>query len=156
MILIPAVLIAVALVKLISIVNAIRWLGGDAKAWRREVSARNPQTILATEMYAYAGIFLTAGAVMATVAYFISVTLGGFSDLGGPLGGAGLVDVRRLFDAVYATVNITGGSAEATPTTVLAKVISMTGTITYVMLTVVVLAGLAGIAITGPDKDPAP
>lgn len=54
---------------------------------------------------------------------------------------------------MYATVNVAGGSSEAGPVTVLAMVLGMIGTITYMLLTVVVLAALATIAITGPAKD---
>lgn len=68
-----------------------------------------------------------------------------------------LVDGRRLFDALYSTVNIAGGSGDGNPVTVLAMLIAMIGTITYLLLTaVVVLAGLAGIAITAPDKPDLP
>jgi hypothetical protein len=103
------------------------------------------------EMFAYAGIFLTAFAVMASATYFMSMQLGGFAALHGKIG-PGLIDGRRLFDAFYWTVNIAGGSSQADPVTMLAMLLAMTGTITYLLLTVIVLAGLAGIAITAPGK----
>lgn len=51
MIIIPAVLCAAAMLKLVSISNAIRWLGGDAKYYRKQILASNPQTVLALETY---------------------------------------------------------------------------------------------------------
>jgi hypothetical protein len=102
------------------------------------------------EMFAYAGIFLMAFAIMTSVTYFISLQLGGFSTIADPVG-PGLIDWRQLYDTLYATVNIAGGSSEGTPATVLAKFIGMLGTITYLLLTVIVLAALAGIAITAPS-----
>ena len=102
------------------------------------------------EMFAYAGIFLMAFAIMTSVTYFISLQLGGFSALTDPAGHA-LVDWRRLYDTLYTTVNIAGGSSEGTPTTVLAMFIGMLGTITYLLLTVIVLAALADIAISAPS-----
>jgi hypothetical protein len=106
-------------------------------------------------MVAYAGTFLTGFVIMTSVTYFTSLQLGGFAaipDSGRPA----LVDGRRLFDALYSTVNIAGGSSDGNPVTVLAMLIAMIGTITYLLLTVVVLAGLAGIAITAPDKPDLP
>jgi hypothetical protein len=103
------------------------------------------------EMFAYAGIFLSAFMIMACATYFISVQLGGFSALHDPIG-AGLIDGRRLFDAFYWTVNIAGGSSEAGPVTMLAMLLAMIGTITYLLLTVIVLAALAGIVISAPGK----
>lgn len=102
------------------------------------------------EMFAYAGIFLMAFAIMTSVTYFISLQLGGFSALTDPVG-QGLIDWRRLYDTLYTTVNIAGGSSEGTPSTVLAMLIGMLGTITYLLLTVIVLAALAGIAISAPS-----
>jgi hypothetical protein len=103
------------------------------------------------EMFAYAGTFITAFVIMACSTYFISVQLGGFAALDDQIG-PGLIDGHRLFDAFYWTVNIAGGSSEANPVTVLAMFLAMIGTITYLLLTVVVLAGLAGIAITAPGE----
>lgn len=103
------------------------------------------------EMIAYGGIFLMAFTIMTSVTYFVSLQLGGFSALADPVG-PGLVDWRRLYDALYATVNIAGGSSEGTPVTVLAMFIGMLGTITYLLLTVIVLAALAGIAIAAPSN----
>ena len=107
------------------------------------------------EMFAYAGTFLTGFMIMTSVTYFTSLQLGGFAaipDSGSPAP----VDGRRLFDALYSTVNIAGGSSDGNPVTVLAMLIAMIGTITYLLLTVIVLAGLAGIAITAPDKPDLP
>jgi hypothetical protein len=109
---------------------------------------RNPAII---EMFAYAGIFLTAFVIMSSTTYFVSVQLGGFAALNDQIG-PGLIDGRRLYDAFYWTVNIAGGSSEAEPVTMLAMLIAMIGTITYLLLTVIVLAGLAGIAFTAPGK----
>jgi hypothetical protein len=106
------------------------------------------------EMFAYAGIFLMGFAIMTSATYFISLQFGGFSALTDPVG-SGLVDWRRLYGALYATVNIAGGSSEGTPVTVLTMFIGMLGTITYLLLTVIVLAALAGIAITAPSDPPA-
>lgn len=107
------------------------------------------------EMFAYAGIFITAFVIMASATYFISMQLGGFAALDDPIG-PGLIDGRRLFESFYWTVNIAGGSSEADPVTVLAMLLAMLlamiGTITYLLLTVVVLAGLTGMAITAPGK----
>jgi hypothetical protein len=105
-------------------------------------------------MFAYAGIFLMGFAIMTSATYFISLQFGGFSALTDPVG-SGLVDWRRLYGALYATVNIAGGSSEGTPVTVLTMFIGMLGTITYLLLTVIVLAALAGIAITAPSDPPA-
>jgi hypothetical protein len=110
------------------------------------------RNLAVTEMFAYAGIFLTAFVIMASVTYFISLQLGGFSALTDPAT-HGLIDWRRLYDALFATVNIAGGASEAGPTNVLAMLIGMLGTITYLLLTVIVLAALAGIAITTPTSD---
>lgn len=88
-----------------------------------------------------------AFAIMTSATYFISLQLGGFSTIADPIA-PGLIDWRLLYDTLYATVNIAGGSSEGTPVTVLAKFIGMLGTITYLLLTVIVLAALAGIAIT--------
>lgn len=107
-------------------------------------------TLAITEMVAYAGIFLMGFAIMTSATYFISRQLGGFSALAGPAG-PGLVDWRQLYGALYATVNIAGGSSEGLPVSVLAMFVGMLGTITYLLLTVVVLAALAGIAITAPS-----
>ena len=104
-----------------------------------------------TEMFAYAGIFLTAFVIMAGATYFISMQLGGFAALDDRVG-AGLIDGHRLFDAFYWTVNIAGGSSEANPVTIVARLLAIIGTVTYLLLTVVVLAGLAGIAIAAPGK----
>ena len=101
------------------------------------------------EMFAYAGTFLTAFATMTSVTYFTSLQLRGFSALTDSVT-PGLIDWRRLYDALYATVNIAGGSSEGTPVTVLAMFIGMLGTITYLLLTVIVLAALAGIALNAP------
>ena len=49
-------------------------------------------------------------------------------------------------------MNIAGGESEGSPVTILAMTVGMIGTITYLLLTVIVLAGLAGIAITAPDS----
>ncbi len=103
------------------------------------------------EMFAYAGTFITAFVIMAGATYFISVQLGGFAALDDRIG-PGLIDVRRLYDAFYWTVNIAGGSSDAEPVTMLAMLLAMIGTITYLLLTVIVLAGLAGVAITASDK----
>ena len=103
------------------------------------------------EMFAYACIFLSAFMIMACATYFISVQLGGFAALHDPIG-AGLIDGRRLYDAFYWTVNIAGGSSEAGPITMLAMLLAMIGTITYLLLTVIVLAALAGIVISAPGK----
>lgn len=103
------------------------------------------------EMFAYAGIFLSAFMIMACATYFISVQLGGFAALHDPIG-AGLIDGRRLYNAFYWTVNIAGGSSEASPVTMLAMLLAMIGTITYLLLTVIVLAALAGIVISAPGK----
>jgi hypothetical protein len=109
------------------------------------------RNLAVVEMVAYAGTFLTGFVIMTCVTYFTSLQLGGFAAIPGS-GGGGLVDGRRLFDALYSTVNIAGGSSDGNPVTVLAMLIAMIGTITYLLLTVVVLAGLAGIAITAPEK----
>lgn len=111
--------------------------------------AGNNQAI--TEMFAYAGIFITAFVIMTSATYFMSTQLGGFTALDDRIG-PGLIDWRRLFDALYQAVNIAGGSSDATPVTIPAMLLAMTGTITYLLLTVIVLAGLAGIAITAPGK----
>jgi hypothetical protein len=103
------------------------------------------------EMVAYAGIFLTGFVIMTTLTYFISMQLGGFSAIPSS-GDSGIVDARRLFDALYSTVNIAGGTSDGAPVTVLAMLTGMIGTITYLLLTVIVLAALAGIAITAPEK----
>jgi hypothetical protein len=102
-------------------------------------------------MFAYAGIFITAFVIMAGATYFISMQLGGFAALDDRVG-AGLIYGHRLFDAFYWTVNIAGGSSEANPVTVVARLLAIIGTVTYLLLTVVVLAGLAGIAIAAPGK----
>lgn len=104
------------------------------------------------EMFAYAGIFLSAFVIMASATYFISIRLGGFGALHGPISG-GLIDGRRLYNAFYWTVNIAGGSSEADPVTMLARLLAMIGTITYLLLTVIVLAALAGIVISSPGKN---
>jgi hypothetical protein len=52
-------------------------------------------------------------------------------------------------------VNIAGGSSEGNPDHVLTMFIGMLGTITYLLLTVIVLAALAGIAINAPSDPPA-
>jgi len=107
------------------------------------------------EMFAYAGIFLMAFAIMTSTTYFISMQLHGFSSplLADPAV-PGLIDWRRLYGALYATVNIAGGTSDGSPVTVLAMFIGMLGTITYLLLTVIVLAALAGVAITAPaDPD---
>jgi hypothetical protein len=109
---------------------------------------RNPAV---TEMFAYAGIFLSGFVIMASATYFTSMQLGGFAALDDPVG-AGLVDGRRLYDAFYCTVNIAGGSSEAGPVTALAMLLAMIGTIAYLLLTVIVLAGLAAVAIVAPEK----
>jgi hypothetical protein len=103
------------------------------------------------EMFAYAGIFLMAFAIMTSVTYFVSLQLHGFSFplLADPVA-PGLIDWRQLFGALYATVNIAGGSSEGSPVTVLTMFIGMLGTITYLLLTVIVLAALAGIALSAP------
>jgi hypothetical protein len=62
------------------------------------------------EMFAYAGIFLMAFAIMTSVTYFISLQLGGFSALTDPVG-HGLIEWRRLYDTLYAIVIIAGGSS---------------------------------------------
>ena len=103
------------------------------------------------EMFAYAGIFITAFVIMASTTYFISMQLGGFSELSVPMG-SGPIDGRRLFDAFYWTVNIAGGSSDAAPVTIMAMILAMIGTVTYLLLTVVVLAALAGIALAAPGK----
>jgi hypothetical protein len=115
------------------------------------LSQPGDQNLAITEMFAYAGIFLTGFAIMTAATYFISIQLGGFNALNGPTG-PGLINWHRLFVALYATVNIAGGASEAGPVTVLTMFVGVLGTITYLLLTVVVLAGLAGIAITAPDK----
>jgi hypothetical protein len=106
------------------------------------------------EMFAYAGIFLTAFAITTSATYFISLQLGGFQTVADPAG-HGLIGWRRLYDALYATVNIAGGSSEGNPDHVLTMFIGMLGTITYLLLTVIVLAALAGIAINAPSDPPA-
>jgi hypothetical protein len=103
------------------------------------------------EMIAYAGIFITAFVIMASATYFISMQLGGFAALDDRVF-PGLIDGRRLFDAFYWTVNIAGGSSEAEPVTMLAMLLAMIGTITYLLLTVIVLAGLAGVAIKASEN----
>jgi len=103
------------------------------------------------EMFAYAGIFITAFVIMASTTYFISMQLGGFAALDIRMS-SGLIDGRRLFDAFYCTVNIAGGSSDAEPVTIIAMVLAMIGTVTYLLLTVVVLAALAGIALAAPGK----
>jgi len=103
------------------------------------------------EMFAYAGTFLSAFVIMACATYFISMQLGGFAALDNPIG-SGLIDGRRLYDAFYWTVNIAGGSSEAEPVTMLAMFLAMIGTITYLLLTLIVLAALAGIVISAPGK----
>jgi hypothetical protein len=107
------------------------------------------RNLAVVEMFAYAGTFLTAFVIMASTTYFISMQLGGFAALDGRIG-PGLIDVHRLYDAFYWTVNIAGGSSEAEPFTMLAMLLAMIGTITYLLLTVIVLAGLAGIVFTAP------
>jgi hypothetical protein len=102
-------------------------------------------------MFAYAGTFLSAFVIMASTTYFISMQLGGFTALNDPVG-AGLIDGHRLYDAFYQTVNIAGGSSDAGPVTMLAMLVAMIGTITYLLLTVIVLAALAGIVISAPEK----
>lgn len=103
------------------------------------------------EMVAYAGIFLTGFVIMTSLTYFTSLQLGGFSAIPAWYG-RGLIDPRRLFDALYSTVNIAGGSSDGTPDGVVAMLIGMIGTVTYLLLTVIVLAGLAGIAIRAPEQ----
>lgn len=110
--------------------------------------ARNLPVI---EMFAYAGIFLSAFMIMACTTYFISMQLGGFAALNDSLG-AELIDGRRLYDAFYCTVNIAGGASDAEPVTMLAMLLAMIGTITYLLLTVIVLAALAGIVISAPGE----
>jgi hypothetical protein len=103
------------------------------------------------EMFAYAGTFITGFVVMASATYFISMELGGFAALNDRIG-PGLIDGRRLFDAFYCTVNIAGGSSEAAPDNITAMTLAMIGTITYLLLTVFVLAALASIALAAPGK----
>jgi hypothetical protein len=103
------------------------------------------------EMVAYAGIFITGFVIMTGLTYFTSLQLGGFSAIPNSHS-SGLIDARRLFDALYATVNIAGGSSDGNPDHVAAMLIGMIGTITYLLLTVIVLAGLAGIAIRAPEN----
>jgi len=103
------------------------------------------------EMVAFAGTFLTGFVVMTSLTYFTCMQLGGFTAIPGSDGPA-LIDGRRLFDSLYSAVNIAGGSSDGDPVTALAMLIAMIGTITYLLLTVIVLAGLAGIAITAPEK----
>jgi hypothetical protein len=50
MVLIPALLGLVTVLKLVSISNAIRWLAGDAGGYRTDVSKNKPQTVLALEV----------------------------------------------------------------------------------------------------------
>jgi hypothetical protein len=50
MVLIPALLCLVTVLKLVSISNAIRWLAGDAARYRTDVSKSKPQTVLALEV----------------------------------------------------------------------------------------------------------
>lgn len=85
-------------------------------------------------MFAYAGIFLMAFAIMTSVTYFVSLQLGGFTTLVDPVG-PGLISWHRLYDALYATANIAGGSSEGAPDHVLTMFIGMLGTITYLLLT---------------------
>jgi hypothetical protein len=103
-----------------------------------------------TEMKALFGIYITGFAIMASATYFISMQLGGFSALRGRIP-PGLIDWHRLFDTFYSAVNIAAGSSDAGPVTVLAMLVAMVGTVTYVGLSVIVLAALASIAIKGPD-----
>lgn len=114
------------------------------------IPPQEKRNLAVIEMKSYAGTFLTAFLVMSATTYFISMKLGGFQDLGSPEASV-FVNAPRLFEAVFDTVNIAGGSTEGTPLSMLAKSISMIGTITYLLLTVIVLAALAGVAITGPD-----
>jgi len=109
------------------------------------------RSVAIIEMFAYAGTFLSAFVIMASTTYFISMQLGGFTALNDPLG-AELIDGRRLYDAFYCTVNIAGGASDAGPVTMLAMLLAMIGTITYLLLTVIVLAALAGIVISAPGK----
>lgn len=109
---------------------------------------RNPAII---EMFAYAGIFITGFAIMATATYFISMQLGGFAALNDRID-PGLIDGRRLYDAFYQTVNIAGGSSEAQPVTMLAMLLAMIGTITYLLLTIIILAGLVSRTITAHER----
>jgi hypothetical protein len=117
--------------------------------------ARGEKNVAIVEMFAYAGIFLMAFAIMTSVTYFVSLQLHGFSSLLlADSADPGLIDWRQLYGALYATVNIAGGASEGSPVTVLAMFIGMLGTITYLLLTVIVLAALASIAITAPaDSD---
>jgi hypothetical protein len=103
------------------------------------------------EMVAYAGVLIIASVVMASATYFISMQLGGFAALGGRIN-PGFIDVRRLFDAAYSTVNIAGGSSEASPVSVLAMLFSMMGTVAYFLLIVITLAGLTSVAIKESGK----
>ena len=121
----------------------IRRRGGQAGHAAAAASGPEPGRGLAG-MFAYAGTFLTAFVIMASTTYFISMQLGGFAALDGRIG-PGLIDVHRLYDAFYWTVNIAGGSSEAEPFTMLAMLLAMIGTITHILLTVIVLAGLAGL-----------
>jgi len=109
------------------------------------------RSLAIVEMVAYAGIFLMAFAIMTSVTYFVSLQLHGFSSplLADPAD-PGPIDWRQLYGALYATVNIAGGASEGSPVTMLAMFIGMLGTITYLLLTVIVLAALAGMAITAP------
>jgi hypothetical protein len=50
MVIIPALLCLATLLKLISISNAIRWLGRDAARYRKDVLRNKPQTVLALEV----------------------------------------------------------------------------------------------------------
>ena len=50
MVIIAFLLCLVTLLKLISISNAIRWLGGDASQFRKDVIKNRPQTVFALEV----------------------------------------------------------------------------------------------------------
>lgn len=108
-----------------------------------------------TEIYAYAGMLITAYVVICATTYFVSMQMGGFASLNDKVG-PGLIEVSRLFNSFYWTMLLAVGSGDAGPTSILAKIITMIGTITAVSLFVIVLAGLAGITVATPERHRSP
>jgi hypothetical protein len=115
-------------------------------------SGRNSNSnAVITEMYAYAGMLTIAYVAISSTSYFVSMQLGGFDLLNDKIG-PGLIDGNRLFNSFYWTMMMAVGSGGAGPASIIAKVITMVGTITALLLLVIVLAGLAGITITTPEQ----
>ena len=120
----------------------------SAAAKSGRISNRNA-TI--TEMYAYAGMLAIAYVAISSTSYFVSMQLGGFDLLNDKIG-PGIIDGDRLFNSFYWTMMMAVGSGGAAPVSIITKVITMVGTITALLLLVIVLAGLAGITIATPEQ----